>query len=822
MCDPFDYDFSKEIWADNTKYEEETCVEESFKRVAVAIASVEKEDLREKWGKIFASALIDRQFCPAGRILANAGTKYSGTTLFNCSTSPLIKYDADSLDGIMETLRIQSQTLKSESGWGHNFSWIRPRGSLIKGIGVESPGAVKYMELFNKSSEIITSGSGKDGKKKGQKKKIRKGAQIAFVDCWHPDVEEFITAKRVANRLDKFNVSVGCYDDFMEAVDRVETTGHDEEWNLIFPDTNFHAYKEEWNGNIYLWKSKGYPVIVHKTVSVKYLWDLIMRSTYDYNDPGIFYFDVANRTHLLNYVSAYHINSCNPCGEQSMPPGSVCDLASIILPRFFVNRRFDYELLKDAVGTAVRFLDNVNDYSAPPHESYTNSIKSKRRIGLGLMGWGSLLYLLKIRFGSDEAELIKDKIMSVFVYATVEASINLAIEKGPFIECDKKKLADHLFWDQVKLPPRLRDLIRQHGIRNSSLFSIQPTGNTGIFCGNVSGGCEPIFLPTYTRTVIVQSAPDYLIDRLPKYWQGEYHETNLFKWTKEGKEDILRGVDEFGIIWKIDKNRGLVKEVICEDLAVRILKESGEWDEKTDWAVTTETISVDEHVKDLKGFAKWIDASISKTVNLPNNYSYEDFKKLYLDAHRSKVIKGITSYRAGTMATVLSAVGAKASDTKRPKKLPAHLHNITVKGKKFYVAVGIHNDHPWEVFAFLVESAIDHKDGFIQRVNKGKYTLIADNELLIENLSDLCEDSEGALSRMTSVALQNNVPISEIVSQLEKVKGDITMFSKALARTLKKYIPDGITTDEKCPECDKTLYRTEGCLSCLCGFSKCG
>lgn len=1166
------HDFSREVWFNTYRYNKagEDNIGDTFRRVANAVGV--DEDQKESFFKI----LNEYMFCPGGRILSNAGTEFAGTTLFNCYVGPKPKHDQDSLEGIAEILLTQMQTLKSEGGWGMNFSFLRPRGALIKKIGVETPGSVKYMELYNKASDIITAGSGKEKTgEKNKKNRIRKGAMMGVLWCWHPDIEEFIEAKRTANRLDKFNISVGCSNEFMDAVRRVEETDVDENWNLVFPDTSFDKYATEWDGDIDRWKANGYPIIVYKSISVKYLWEKIMRSTYDFNDPGVLFLDRANETYLFNY-SGNRIHSTNPCvakgtlvntphgykkvedikigdyistvldwesvqniethknvpvfkvtfsdggsqivtqghryhilrkgslskkvekvqlkdvkigdrvvitsayidfsendeqeykkglksgillgdgsytgeikissstddedynccvkslfgednfnkdyfatdgsksmslclkknvvdinnlgltpqyseektidysilnnksviiglldgllatdgnvnlksnhpqlrwfttspvlaqtirdhllylgchgfitnsfdeggiingrkivrknikytitisgesfrnyakltriamvhmkkyrsivkalsefklsgncwhatitniepygvsdvydlyceesdtwitsgytqqgcGEQNLPFGEVCDLGSLCLP-FLLNddyTDFDFKKVRFATRRAVEFLDRVNDISNTPCDEYSKNAKSKRRIGLGIMGWGSALYLLKKRFGSKEAENIKSDLMRCITLEAVDKSIELAILHGPYDGCDKDKLADHPFWQQIQLPANTINAIRKYGMRNSALFSIQPTGNTSILYEVVSGGCEPVFLHEYIRTTIVQSPPDYIKELCPKYWQGEFVETEMFKFSKEGDETILRGVDENGVVYKIDKNRGLTKEVFCEDYGVKILKERGEWDSGAEWAVTTNNLTVYDHITDLKGWAKWIDSSISKTINLPNNYPYDDFKRIYLEAYKSGVIKGITTYRDGTMTSVLSSIEKK--DTiikKRPKKLRCDIHHPTVKGSKYYVAIGLDdNDKPYEIFAG--ENGID-KDiasGFIQRIRNGRYSLIADNEVVIEDMGERCSNEEEAVARLASISLRNGVEIQSIVDQLEKTKGSLSGFAKVMCRILRKYIPESAKCNDHCPECKESLVYQEGCKKCVnCGFSKC-
>ena len=337
----FQDSFSEEIWEVTYKDHNDKNIDDTLRRIAKAIASVEETDeLRSTWENKFYDLLSNFKGVPGGRIISNAGTEWSGTTLMNCFVGPREKYDIDSLEGIYSHLLSQSQTLKSEGGWGENFSYIRPRGSFINGIGVETPGSVKYMELFDKTSEIITAGSGKKSTNKKAKGKIRKGAMMGVIDVWHPDVIEFITAKQQPGRLTKFNVSVNCTDKFMDRITRInylekrlaspdanidEINAQIEDldkWELIFPVTTFEKYKDEWSGDINYWLSRGYPVKIHNTISARWLWNLIMESTYNRAEPGILFLDRANYFNPLNYAET--IFATNPCGEQTLSPGNIC------------------------------------------------------------------------------------------------------------------------------------------------------------------------------------------------------------------------------------------------------------------------------------------------------------------------------------------------------------------------------------------------------------------------------------------------------------------------------------------------------------------
>lgn len=846
----FTNDFSKEIWENTYKYHTDTTIDGTFNRVATALASVETLDCEDShdyiqshqkmWADRFYDLLTDFKVTLGGRIYANAGTEYSGTTLINCFVGPRDGEDLDSLDGILKTLREQVHTLRSEGGWGMNFSFIRPRSAFVKGIGVESPGSIEYIGLFNYSSKVITAGSGKKSLKKEAKGKIRKGAMMAIVDCWHPDVEEFITAKQKSGVLDKFNISVNCSNEFMDRLIKInkkleknEDVTELDKWDLVFPDTTFEYYKKEWDGNINKWKEKKYPIIVYKTIKLTYLWNLIMESTYKRNDPGIFFGDRANYTHCWNYGA--YIGATNPCGEQALPYGSTCNLLSLNLTQFLNadSTDFDYEKLKKYIPIAVRLADNVNDYSNAPLPQYIESLRNRRRIGLGILGWGSALYLLKIRFGSPKAEKLKIKLMECMTHTAIRASINLAKEKGCFKDCDKEKHANHPYFKQIGLPQKDIDDIRKYGIRNSATFSFQPTGNTSVFANLVSGGMEPIPWDEFIRTVIISECPDFLKNIVPKYWEGDYKENKYFKSYKEGTDDILKYVcPSNGITYKIDSNRGLTKEVLCEDYAVKILKEKGEWDKEAEWAVTISNLTVDDHIKDMTGFGKWIDSSMSKTVNLPNDYSYEDFKTLYIKAYQSGVLKGITTYRTGTMMSVLSTVEDQNKihyndSPKRPDSLVCDVFHITRGGQPYFILVGKMPDGSiYEVFAGKNNNDAVNKNvkhGIIIKRGRGKYKAEFDDDTELSPLKAFIDPTEESFTRLISSTLRHGMRVQHLVEQLEKDKGDLNSLAKVVVRALKNYLEEGSKVGgASCPDCGGELRRSEGCANCPnCGYSKC-
>ena len=847
----FEDGFSQEIWESTYKDHADQDVNDTMRRVAKGIAAGEgTQALKDYWTDEFYEVLSGFQLTTGGRIYSNGGTEWGGTTMFNCFVSPTQKRDIDSLGSIIENLKSQGKTLKSEGGWGENFSYLRPRGAFIHGIGVESPGAVKYMELFDVSSDIITSGSGVKSKNPKAKKKIRKGAMMGVIDVTHPDVIEFITAKQSAGRLSKFNISVNCTDAFMAKVvklrelreagaaqaeiDAIDT------WNLEFPETTHEAYEEEWDGHLSNWKEKGYPVNVYNTVKVSYLWDLIAESTYNRAEPGILFLDRANKLSPSNYCET--IKATNPCGEQMLPPAGICCLSSINVAMCLNEDRtgFDLEKLRHITAVAVRFLDNVNSVSQTPLPEYDHARDHKRRIGVGVIGWGSALYLLKTRFGSDRANALRDEMMKTIAQQAYMTSIDLAEEKGMFTYCEPEKHAEGEFIKRLDLSDEYMTKLRTTGIRNSSLLSVQPTGNTSIFANVLSGGLEPVFMHEYIRTVIVNHIPDELEGVCPKWFEGQWFETEVFKFAKEGDEEILRGVGKSGTVYKIDVNRGLTKEVLCEDYGVRHMKRLGEWDATADWAATTLDLSVEDHLTDLAGFTKYIDSSCSKTINIPNEYDFESFKNVYIDGYQTGTIKGITTYRSGTMTTVLSAKDeAKADDSeeeiilddvKLPESSPAEVKVLRAEGKKLYCTVSMLPDSN-RPFALFVKS------------NYSETSLVADEavELLLElavakGISQVHIDDQmkkmksdnniNKVARLVSLNLRHGVFIRNIVATLDKSENAVAgSFTYAIKKLLGNYVKDGeVATGVTCNDCgsDAVVFES-GCYVCKqCGSSKCG
>lgn len=831
MKTKFTNNFSKDVYVDTYKFEGNELIEpdldidSSFDRVAGASASIEKNP--ELYKEKFKGILTNFKFVSGGRITSNAGTGLKGTTLINCFVSGPTGSNQDSMQEILNELNRQGMILKSEGGYGFNSDFMRPRGCYINGIGVESPGAVKMLEMWDKQSEIITEGSGLKKKEKQGKNKIRKGAMMVTMSCWHPSVEEFIVAKQIKNNLTKFNMSVLISDEFMFAVK------NDLPWNLEFPDTKFEFYDKDWDGNLGLWKSKSFPTIIYKSFdSAKELWDLIMKSTYTRNEPGVLFVDTINRMNNLSYCE--YISATNPCGEQVLPKDGSCLLGSINLALYINNSLtdFDYDQLAEDIPIIVRFLDNINDISNFPLLSQKQQALMKRRIGIGYLGYASALYILQKRYGSKDSLAITDTLCNFVTNKIYQASALLAKEKGCFPLYNQEEFLKSNF---IKvLSEETINLIKMYGLRNSHLTSIQPTGNSSVFANNVSSGLEPIFKSEYIRTVIQSTPPEGMI--LPKidFSLRKNEGSNLkWDWVQEGDEFLL--ATKFNeTVYKIDQNRGLVKEERVKDFSLYVLEEKGVTIGNQDWVVDTSSLTIDDHIDTMVVFAKYIDSAISKTVNLPNDYSFDSFKTLYEKIYDTGFIKGCTTYRQGTMSSVLSessSLGNKIANEdsfmyiKRPKQLTCDINQIKAHGEKWIVLIGLLDNKPYEVFAIKpgkISIPQNLIEGKVIKNGSGKYDLECGDGWVLQDIRSLFEtDEQDALTRMISTALRNGVKIEYIVEQLYKAEGSVVSFSKAVARTLKKYVKD--TSGLKCPQCSGiNVVLEEGCFKCRdCGHSKC-
>lgn len=453
------------IWDNKYRFNDEQTLSDTWHRVAGAVAAAEQRN-REEWQKKFFELLTGFRFLPGGRILAGAGIDRS-VTLFNCFVMGVID---DSLEGIFDALKEGALTMQRGGGVGYDFSTLRPAGTAVHTTGAIASGPVSFMHIWDAMcATLLSTGS-------------RRGAMMASLRCDHPDIEQFIDAKRDPRALRHFNLSVQVTDAFMQAVRA------DRPWSLIFPAPD----RDE----------KGL-CRVKRTIGAKDLWHKIMRAAYDSAEPGVLFVDSINKENNLGYLE--HLTATNPCGEVPLPPYGACDLGSMNLTVFVVDpfgRRpsFDFGALAYSTALAVRFLDDVIDVSAYPLPEQAERARRSRRIGLGITGLADALAMLGLRYDSDAAREAATGAMRTICYAAYRASEELAVEKGVFPDLDVDGFLAGGFTQRLSSGDR--DTIARTGIRNSHLLAIAPAGTISLLADNVSSGIEPIFSLDGKRRVL--------------------------------------------------------------------------------------------------------------------------------------------------------------------------------------------------------------------------------------------------------------------------------------------------------------------------------
>jgi ribonucleoside-diphosphate reductase alpha chain len=612
-------------------------MDDSYGRVARALADVETtEEKRQEWHDKFWWALR-RGAIPAGRITSNAGAleHKPATSTINCTVSGVVE---DSMDNILGKVHEAGLTLKAGCGIGYEFSTLRPKGAFVAGAGAYTSGPLSFMDIYDKMCFTVSSAGG------------RRGAQMATFDISHPDVTDFIKAKRENGRLRQFNLSCLITKEFMEAVKA------DADWKLAFPVTEKEAIVDGLNVNDdahvvwrewpvkgkYLTKTEGKDAgkvacRVYKTIKARRLWDVIMSSTYDFAEPGFILIDRVNE--MNNNWFCENIRATNPCGEQPLPPYGACLLGSVNLTKFvkkpFTDEAFfDWAEYKEVVSIFTRMLDNVVEINGLPLPQQRAEIERKRRHGMGYLGLGSTLTMMKMKYGDDASLKFTEEVTRVMAEVGWEVGVQLAEEKGPApimeekfeVTADMLAKRPEMAADGIKVgskvagkvllgkysrymqqfPEGLRNKIAAKGVRFTHHSSIAPTGTISLsLANNASNGIEPSFAHHYNRNVI-----------------------------REGKKSKEK-VDVFSY----------------ELLAYRELINSkampfGTSDEEKlpDYFLDSSTIKAKAHVDIQAAAQKWIDSSISKTINVPTDYDFEDFKNIYLYAY-DKGLKGCTTFR---------------------------------------------------------------------------------------------------------------------------------------------------------------------------------
>jgi ribonucleoside-diphosphate reductase alpha chain len=514
---------------------------ESFYEAMTRVASAMSDD--EEHFQSFREILLNMRFMPAGRIQSAMGSPRD-VTAYNCFVSGTIK---DSMVSIMEKATQAAETMRRGGGIGYDFSRIRPSGDRIVSLDSSASGPVSFMHIFDAVCRTILSAG------------HRRGAMMGVLRVDHPDIEEFIRSKRDSISLTNFNISVGITDEFM---------------SCVIADLPF---KLKFNGKVY------------REINAKALWDEIMRANWDWAEPGVLFIDRINEDNPLYYCET--IEATNPCGEQPLPPYGACLLGSFNLVQYItvqrtrsgnLKRRFDEERFTKDIRLVVRAMDNVIDTTNYPMVKQKMEAESKRRMGLGITGLGNALTLVDLKYGSTDAINFIKKIMKLLTHTAYDVSADLAIEKGSFPLFDADKYIESGFIK--KLPTKLRDKIKQQGIRNSHLISIAPTGTISFCADNISSGLEPVFLTEVDRTV-----------------------------NTELGQQIIK-----------------LKDYLLEKHNIN--------------SVTTEDLTTDDHLNTQIACQPYVDSAISKTINVGNNVTFDEFKDIYTKAWKGK-LKGVTTFR---------------------------------------------------------------------------------------------------------------------------------------------------------------------------------
>lgn len=690
----------------------------------------------------------------------------------------------DARGGILETLKQMVEIMARGGGVGINLSSLRPRGSRVKKVNGFSSGPINWAELFSVATKDIIQQGG-----------TRRGALMLMLWDWHPDIEEFITVKQDLKRINGANLSVCVSDSFMDAVEK------DANWDLVFPDTTDPEYDEKWNGDVFAWKALGKKVIVRKTIKARFLWDLIAKAAWKSAEPGLVFMERYNKWHNNWYWN--RINCVNPCGEEGLPPWGVCNLGSINLSALVkgndVDRKgtFDFNELKKVARAGVRFQDNIIDMDQYFFEGIRKTqLEGERRIGLGTMGLGDALIKLHMRYGSKESLQFIDKVYKTIRDEAYKTSTEIAKEKGSFLKYDKEKYLKGKFIQA--LPSDIQKNIGERGIRNSLLLMQAPTGSTSLMV-NTTSGIEPVYEFEFIRR-------DRLGEHVIRHHIYE-------KWVKKHEKEMKEG--------KIKKPA---------------------------WFVSAQELSPEEHVGVQAVIQKYVDASISKTVNAPNSHTVEDVKRLYTLAYKQG-LKGIAYMREGSRDGVLERM-----DKKEDKKQEVVAPQYQVKPRPMVVHGSTYRMNTPVGTAFIT-------------INTNGGTVPEPLEVFISISkpgSDISAMAEG-LARTISLALRFASGISamdrvkEIVNQLEGIGGARVMgFGKdrikslpdAVAKVLKMHYNMEKSVQEKkdephlitettqasliqppqpkglfdiCPACgEASLAHEEGCKKCYgCGYSEC-
>ena len=702
---------------------------EMFWRVAASIASMETAYPDSSWkveelAKTFYTLMTEYDFLPNSPTLMNAGTDLG--QLAACFVLPV----GDSMDEIFDAVKHAALIHKSGGGTGFSFSRLRPKDSRVGSTGGVASGPISFLKIFNTATEQVKQGG------------TRRGANMGILRIDHPDILEFIRAKEREGELNNFNLSVALTEKFMQAVEK------DEEYSLVTPHTGE----------------------VTETLRAREVFELLVRKAWESGDPGIIFIDRINRDNPN--PDQGEIESTNPCGEQPLLPYEACNLGSINLARFVVEKDgsldVDWDRLREVIHLSVRFLDNVIDASDYPLERITETVRRNRKIGLGVMGWADLLYQLRLPYSSRRAISLAEKLMEFFQLESKSASALLAKERGPFPSFETS-----VYFDQNQAP-----------LRNSTTTTIAPTGTLSIIAG-CSSGVEPLFALSFVRQVMdgekLTEANSFFVQAL--------HEAGCYS------EKVMAAVTEKGTVRDL--------EYLPDDLRKVF--------------VTAMDIDPVWHLKMQAAFQKHTDNAVSKTVNLPNSATQEDIHRIYWMAYEEGC-KGVTVYRDGCKSVQVLCTGEggkqEKSDENKPLDRPDIVYGFTQKVRTglgdLYLTVNEIDGKPFEVFTTIGRSgrSITAKAEAIGRLVSLALRSGVHVREIVKQLKGI--GGEHPVFQKKGMLLSIPDAVSWVLENKYLQGNSPHNFDKSLSKTL-------------CPECSTELVFQEGCFVCpSCGFTKCG
>ncbi len=797
--------------------------DDMHRRLAKEIHRIEKKypnPLSEE--KLYNLLKGFKYIVPQGGPMTGIGNNFQVASLSNCFVIGEDK-PADSYGGIMKTDQEQVQLMKRRGGVGHDLSHIRPKGSPVLNSALTSTGVVPFMERFSNSTREVA----QDG---------RRGALMLSISVKHPDAEDFIDAKLQAGKITGANISVKIDDEFMQAV--VENKPYVQKFPI---DSDKPVYTKE--------------------INARKLWEKIRHNAWKSAEPGILFWDTVIKESIPDCYAdlGYQTVSTNPCGEIPLCPHDSCRLLAINLysyveKPFTKKAKFNFDLFREHVGYAQRIMDDIIDLELEKIDKIIEKIKNDpeseevkrielnlwknirrkamegRRTGVGITAEGDMIAALGLRYGSDNAIDFSVEVHKNLALSAYRSSVTMAKERGAFSIYDAEREKENPFVLRLKdADAGLYEDMLKYGRRNIALLTIAPTGTTSLMTQTTSG-IEPVFMPVYKRrrkvnpndTDVTVAYTDESGDAWEEYNVFHHH---FLTWLKVNKYDA-------------DKVKHYSEEEINE-----LIKKSPYY------KATSNDIDWMAKVKMQGAIQKWVDHSISVTVNLPKDVSEELVGDLYVEAWKSGC-KGVTVYRDGSRDGVLISTKKEKKNTgleyhqapKRPKSLEADIVRFNNNNEKWIAFVGLLNGRPYEIFTGIAEEdalpipksitkgyIIKNRDENGTKRYDFQYTNKYGFHITIEGLSYKFNPEFWNYAKLISGVLRHGMPIEsavELISSLHLDSETINTWKKGVERALKKYIPDGTKAKagKKCENCgSESLIYQEGCLICQsCGSSKCG